>query len=95
LPAAVSGLGQPVFGAPFPIGWPDRAADWLGPEQLLQRVDFAYQFSARVTDQEPVTVAENTLGPLLRAETLTEIRRAGSRQDGLTLLLSSPEFQRR
>ena len=95
LPNTVSGLGQPVFGAPFPIGWPDRAADWLGPEQILQRVDFAYQFSARVTDQEPVEVAENTLGPLLRAETLTEIRRAGSRQDGLTLLLSSPEFQRR
>ena len=95
LPNTVSGLGQPVFGAPFPIGWPDKAADWLGPEQMLQRVDFAYQFAARVTDQEPAEVAEATLGPLLRAETLTEIRRAGSRQDGLTLLLSSPEFQRR
>ncbi len=95
LPEAVRGLGQPVFGAPFPIGWPDRAADWLGPEQLLQRVDFAYQFAARVTDQEPAVLAENTLGPLLGAETLSEIRRAGSRQDGLTLLLSSPEFQRR
>ena len=95
LPNTVSGLGQPVFGAPFPIGWPDRAADWLGPEQLLQRVDFAYQFAARVTDQEPAMLAENTLGPLLSAETLSEIRRAGSRQDGLTLLLSSPEFQRR
>jgi uncharacterized protein (DUF1800 family) len=95
LPGMVARLGQPVFGAPFPIGWPDRAADWAGPEALLQRVDFAYQFAARVTDQEPSEVAENTLGPLLTAETLTEIRRAGSRQDGLTLLLSSPEFQRR
>jgi uncharacterized protein (DUF1800 family) len=35
------------------------------------------------------------MGPLLAAETLTEIRRAGSRQDGLALLLSSPEFMRR
>jgi uncharacterized protein (DUF1800 family) len=95
LPNAVSHLGQPVFGAPFPIGWPDRASDWAGPEAMLQRVDFAYQFAARITDQEPADVAERTLGPLLRAETLTEIRRAGSRQDGLTLLLASPEFQRR
>jgi uncharacterized protein (DUF1800 family) len=91
----VDHLGQPLFGAPFPIGWPDRAADWAGPEALLQRVDFAYQFAARVTDQEPATVADETLGPLLTAETLTEIRRAGSRQDGLTLLLASPEFMRR
>lgn len=91
----VQHLGQPLFGAPFPIGWPDRAQDWAGPEALLQRVDFAYQFAGRVTDQEPSLVAENTLGPLLSDETMTEIRRAGSRQDGLSLLLASPEFQRR
>jgi len=91
----VRNLGEPMFQAPFPIGWPDRAVDWAGPEALLQRVDFAYQFAARVTDQEPMEVAQNTLGPLLAAETLDEIRRAGSRQDGLTLLFASPEFQRR
>jgi uncharacterized protein (DUF1800 family) len=95
LPGMLARLGQPVFGAPFPIGWPDRAPDWAGPEALLQRVDFAYQFAARVTDQEPAQIAEETMGPLLAAETLTEIRRAGSRQDGLALLLSSPEFMRR
>jgi uncharacterized protein (DUF1800 family) len=91
----VRNLGEPLFQAPFPIGWPDRAADWSGPEALLQRVDFAYQFAARVTDQEPMEVAENTLGPLLAAATLDEIRHASSRQDGLTLFLASPEFQRR
>ncbi len=95
LPGMLARLGQPVFGAPFPIGWPDRTADWAGPEALLQRVDFSYQFAARVTDQEPAEVAGQILGPLLAAETLEQIRRAGSRQDGLTLLLSSPEFQRR
>jgi uncharacterized protein (DUF1800 family) len=95
LAAMIAHLGQPVFGAPFPIGWPDKATEWANPEALLQRVDFAYQFAGRVTDQEPAEVAARTLGPLLTAETLTEIRRAGTRQDGLTLLLSSPEFQRR
>jgi uncharacterized protein (DUF1800 family) len=33
----VSGLGQPPFQAPFPIGWPDRAVDWAGPEAMLRR----------------------------------------------------------
>jgi uncharacterized protein (DUF1800 family) len=91
----IGGLGQPVFKPPFPIGWPDRAADWAGPAAVLQRVDFAYQFAGRVTDQEPAEVAQNALGPLLRPATLAEIRGAGSRQDGLALLLASPEFQRR
>jgi uncharacterized protein (DUF1800 family) len=84
-----------MFRPPFPIGWPDRAADWSNPAAILQRVDFAYQFAGRVTDQEPAQVAQDTLGPLLRPETLNEIRHAGSRQDGLALALASPEFQRR
>jgi uncharacterized protein (DUF1800 family) len=88
-------LGEPLFGAPFPIGWPDRAADWCNPEAIIQRVDFAYQFAGRVTDQEPAQVAENILGPLLADDTLQQIRSAGSRRDGLTLLFASPEFQRR
>ena len=95
LPNIVEGLGQPVFKPTFPIGWPDRAADWAGPEAMLQRVDFSYQFAGRVTDQEPMDIAENALGPLLGAETLNQIRHAGSRQDALALLLASPEFQRR
>jgi uncharacterized protein (DUF1800 family) len=95
LTGTLKNLGQPLFNAPFPIGWPDRAVDWSNPEAIVQRVDFAYQFAGRVTDQEPVEVAEATLGPLLTDDTGREIRRAGSRRDGLTLLLASPEFQRR
>jgi len=95
LPTLVEGLGQGVFKAPFPIGWPDRAADWSSPEAILQRVDFAYQFAGRINDQDPVALAETTLGPLLTADTLAQIKGAGSRQDGLTLLFACPEFQRR
>ena len=95
LPNTLAGLGQPVFRPTFPIGWPDRAVDWAGPEAMLQRVDFSYQFAGRVTDQEPMDIAQNALGPLLGAETLSQIRHAGSRQDALALLLASPEFQRR
>ncbi len=91
----VGGLGEPLFHAPFPIGWPDRAADWSGPEAMLQRVDFAYGVAGRHASVDPEQLAQATLGPLLSATTLAQIRSAGSRRDGLTLLLSSPEFQRR
>ncbi len=89
------GLGQGVFQAPFPIGWPDRAVDWSGPEAMLERVDFSYGLAGRMAALDPEQVGHATLGPLLRADTLGQIRAAGSRRDGLTLLLASPEFQRR
>ena len=91
----VAGLGQPAFGAPLPVGWPDVAEGWAGPEALMRRVDWAYSFAGRPGLPEPMQLAETALGPLLSRETAIEIRRAGSRRDGLTLLLASPEFQRR
>jgi uncharacterized protein (DUF1800 family) len=91
----VAGLGEGMFQAPFPIGWPDRAVDWAGPEAMIQRVDFAYGLSGRVASQDPEQLGRTILGPLLSQETLAQIRAAGSRRDGMTLLLASPEFQRR
>jgi uncharacterized protein (DUF1800 family) len=88
-------LGQPVFGAPFPIGWPDRAADWSGPEAMMRRVDWSYGFAGRAAALDAAAVAEASLGPLLTPATALAIGRAGSRRDAMTLLLTSPEFQRR
>ena len=93
--AIMRGLGQPLFGAPFPIGWPDRAADWAGPEAMMRRVDWSYALSGRAAALDPATVADASLGKLLTPATYTAISRAGSRRDGLTLLFTSPEFQRR
>ncbi len=91
----LGGLGQPLFSAPQPNGWPDRAADWAAPEAMLRRVDWAYSLAGRAEDSDPMLVAQASLGPLLRPETAYAIRHAGSRRDAITLLLTSPEFQRR
>lgn len=89
-------LGQPLWSAPQPNGWPDRAADWATPEGMLRRIDFAYSVAGRAGAQaDPVALADATLGPLLRPATQDAIRRAGSRRDAVALLLASPEFQRR
>ena len=63
--AIMRGLGQPMFGAPFPIGWPDRASDWSGPEPMMRRVDWSYGFSGRAAALDPAMVADASLGPLL------------------------------
>ena len=91
----LGGLGQPLWTAPAPNGWPDRAVEWAAPEAMLRRIDWASGFAGRIGDRDVVEVADNTLGPLLRPETHEAIRRAGSRRDAMTLLLTCPEFQRR
>ena len=93
--AVMRALGQPMFGAPFPIGWPDRATDWSGPEAIMRRVDWAYGFGNRTAALDPAVVAQSSLGPLLGAQTVSAIQHAGSRGDAMTLLFTSPEFQRR
>jgi uncharacterized protein (DUF1800 family) len=93
--AVLAGLGQPMWSAPQPNGWPDRAADWAGPEALLRRIDWAYAVAGRLNGPDPSEIAEASLGPLLQPATLEAIHRAGSRRDAMTLFLSSPEFQRR
>jgi uncharacterized protein (DUF1800 family) len=93
--AAMGGLGQPLWSAPQPNGWPDKAADWAAPEALMRRVDLAYTLAGRATRLDPAEVAEAALGPLARAETVGAMRVAGSVRDALTLLLASPEFMHR
>jgi uncharacterized protein (DUF1800 family) len=95
LPGILGGLGQPLWAAPAPNGWPDRAADWAAPEAMLRRIDWASGFAGRIGDRDVVEISDTTLGPLLRPETRDAIHRAGSRRDAMTLLLTSAEFQRR
>ena len=91
----LAGLGQPFQNAPQPNGWPDRAAEWAAPEAMLRRIDWAYAVSDRVGSRDVAELADANLGPLLRAETLQAVQRAGSRREAMTLLLTAPEFQRR
>jgi uncharacterized protein (DUF1800 family) len=93
--AGLAALGQTLWTAPQPNGWSDLAADWIGPEAMMRRVDWNYTLAGRVAPVEPAAVVEAALGPLARAETVTEMRRAGAVRDALTLLLSSPEFAHR
>ena len=89
-------LGQLPFSAPSPAGWPDTAKDWISPESLLRRVELMDLLARRNTKRhDPIKLANLALGPIARDETLKALERAPSRRVALSLLLSSPEFQRR
>lgn len=99
VPGMLGGLGQPFWNAPQPNGWGDRASDWAAPEAMMRRIDWSYGIAGRVSGphdaRDAADLAEASLGPLLSDTTLLAVRRAGSRRDAMTLLLASPEFQRR
>ena len=88
-------LGQPIWNAPAPNGWPDQMADWAAPEAILRRVEWAFGQAGRGAGRDAAALAEAVMGPLIRPETLQAASRAGSAREALTLVLTSPEFQRR
>ncbi|OYY04567.1 MAG: hypothetical protein B7Y73_03870 [Acidocella sp. 35-58-6] len=92
-------LGQPIWGAPLPNGWPDVAANWNGSDALMTRINWAYGYAARfeggANGVQPADIAANSLGPLLKPATASAMALAGSRREAVTLVFASPEFQRR
>ena len=94
--AGLGTLGQRLHAAPSPAGWPDRAEEWLGPEALWQRVEWASRVADRLgTQVDARALAQSSLGPLLGTATRQQIDRAADAPQALALLLMAPEFQRR
>jgi uncharacterized protein (DUF1800 family) len=89
-------LGQPLWRPPAPAGWPDADASWAAPSALRERLRVA-EVAARQADRlaDPRVVAEELLGGAMGTPTRDAIARAETREQGLELLIMSPEFQRR
>jgi uncharacterized protein (DUF1800 family) len=92
----IAALGQRVQAAPSPAGWPDRAEEWLGPDAVWKRVEWATRVARLMGRQvDARTLARASLGPRLADETARQIERASDGPQALALLLLAPEFQRR
>jgi uncharacterized protein (DUF1800 family) len=89
-------LGQRPYSPGSPAGWPDTAGQWDGPDALLKRIEWATAIGNRIGSKaQPLALGQQALGVALAERTRTVISRAESGAQGLTLLLASPEFQRR
>ena len=87
-------LGERFWRPSAPKGFSDEQSGWI--DGLGQRLDIANRIGELVAARvEPVALLENSLGPLASPETRQAIARAESRQQGITLALMAPEFQRR
>jgi len=89
-------LGQPLWSPPGPNGFPDSNAAWAAPEGIKLRLDIAAQIGARLGNNiDPLDLLEFAAADAASIETRRTIERAESRQQALSLLLMSPEMQRR
>ncbi|HHB80262.1 MAG TPA: DUF1800 domain-containing protein [Aliiroseovarius sp.] len=95
--APIGRMGQPYQRPPGPDGWPEEAEAWITPTGLAERVTWAMNITRlpiRVAP-EPRALVEVVLGGTASDKLITAVQRAGSREAGLGLIFSAPEFNRR
>jgi len=89
-------MGQTPFRPGSPEGWPDTAEQWGGADALYKRIEWSNTVARVVgTRVNPDALGTAVLGPALSVATSEAVARAESASQGLTLLLASPDFQRR
>jgi uncharacterized protein (DUF1800 family) len=87
-------MGMPLWQPPGPNGWPDTVAAWATPKGMKSRLDISAAIAARLKESiHPGELLDATFGEAASRETRQAVTRAESRQQGLALLLMSPEFQ--
>ena len=94
-------MGEPLFLAQPPTGFPDVGSSWISADMLLTRMNFAADLvanrinGARVQSQPPgdALALARLVGALSPATRAALGETAGT--DGVALLLAAPEFQRR
>jgi uncharacterized protein (DUF1800 family) len=89
-------LGQPLWRPPAPAGWPDADGAWAAPSAVRERLRIAELAVRRIGALvDPRAAGDDLFGDALSGPTRQAVARAETREQGLELLIMSPDFQRR
>ncbi|NJS40732.1 MAG: DUF1800 domain-containing protein [Rhodobacteraceae bacterium] len=93
----LTAMGQPFHQAPGPDGWPERASDWITPQGLAARIDWAMNAPERLVRPlpDPRAFLRQALGSRAGDRLTWAVGAAESARDGVGLVLASPEFNQR
>jgi uncharacterized protein (DUF1800 family) len=87
-------MGMPLWQPPGPNGFPDTVAAWATASGVKARLDVASAIATRLRETvHPTELLDAVVGEDASRETRLAVSRAESRQQGLALVLMSPEFQ--
>lgn len=93
---ALARMGQPVWRPPSPAGFEEGVAQWLSASQLSERILWARKAAGAFgADIEPRDMLKSALAELARDDTIQVVSQAPDRVSAMTLLMASPEFNRR
>ena len=95
--APMAAMGRPWGRPGSPAGFAESAEAWITPQGLAARIRWAMEVPAALRPDLPlpVDVAQATLGPRAGTRLLWAAARAENRAEGVGLVLSSAEFNRR
>ena len=89
-------MGQPFHQPGGPDGWPEPIEDWITPQGLAARVEWALIVAGQLGRQiDPPAFARIALADAASDKLITAAGVAESRREGIALVLASPEFNRR
>jgi uncharacterized protein (DUF1800 family) len=90
-------MGQTWKSPPGPDGWPEELEAWITPQGLAERINWAMRWPAVLVDPlpHPRDLATRVLADRAGPATLWAADRAESLAEGVGVVLSSPEFNRR
>ncbi len=94
---ALGNMGQPLHRPVGPDGWEEDATHWITPLGLAVRINWAMRISSLKLVQmpDPRDFVQTALGHLASAELIFAAQAAETREEGVGLVLASPDFQRR
>ncbi|MDL2408527.1 DUF1800 domain-containing protein [Rhizobium calliandrae] len=93
---ALQRMGQPVWRPPSPAGFPEGFDAWINAGELSERISWVRRAIGRYGKQvDPRQFLKETLADAARDDTIRVVSQAPNKMTGLTLVLASPEFNRR
>ncbi|MBS1304004.1 DUF1800 domain-containing protein [Loktanella sp. SALINAS62] len=89
-------MAQPYLAPVGPDGWAEDPTDWITPQGLAGRINWAIGAPAVFSDPlpDPRDFVNDALGPRPPAEVVFAASAAETRADGIGIVLSAPAFQR-
>jgi uncharacterized protein (DUF1800 family) len=91
----LNAMGMGLWAPPGPNGYPSQVAAWASPEGMKLRLDYCARIANRLRDPpNPNELLDALCGGDPSPDTRLAVSRAESRQQGLALVLMSPEMQR-
>jgi uncharacterized protein (DUF1800 family) len=89
-------MGQSLRKAPGPNGWPEEAEAWITAQGLAARLQWALAISRQLGQNlDPRDFVDFALRDLAGGTLKFAVSGAEQHDEGLTLVLASPEFNRR